>query len=131
MGFVEDHEVVGKEKSLPFRPHLILGGEQGEEERVVQDQHFGGSGGAAGILVGAAAVRTTAARGADMGFAADLGPDIGRGGEIDIAEGAVPRLLLPFPERAEFIVFACAEEISGGAHGPGQALRTEVVPPAF
>ena len=131
MGFVEDDEVVGEEEAFAFGAHFVLGGEEGKEEGVVEDEDFGFGGGAAGVLVVAAGVGAAAAGGADVGFAADLGPDIRGGGEIEIAEGAVFGFLFPFPEGAEFVVFGGAEEVAGAAHGAGEAGGAEVVAAAF
>ena len=136
VGFVKDDEVV-LEEDAAF--HLFIhAAEQGEEERVVQDEDIRGQDlvphalEETGLVVAGEIGLVAAGFGrAQAAFGADLLPDLGVGLDGEIGEAAVLGLLGPFVDALEFLGLGGGEEVAALLHGFLEAAGAEVIRAAF
>ena len=122
--FVKDDEVVGEEIAAAILPAVL---EQGEEEGVVEHEDGGRLGLPPGLLVEAAGILAARFRRAEMPLGADLCPELWRGFEGKVAQGAVRCGRRPLPQTLQFGFLLGGEEIRRVADGPLEASGAEIV----
>ncbi len=108
---VKNQKVPRKKKALTRLRELRLAVQEGEEERVIHDEHIGLRDLLLHFLIKAFSRRTTASRRADMRLAANLRPDPTRRGKIEIAQRPVLRFPSPFPNRFQFLQLRRSEHL--------------------
>ena len=112
VGFVDDDEVAREDEVGVLGEDFIGGGQQGEEERVVQHQHIRSGHAAADVLVNAAASRRASPWGAGVRFTADHGPKSCAGCEVHLTQRGGWILAMPFLDELKLGGLAAAEEIA-------------------
>ena len=95
MGFVEDDKIIREE--IP-NPCLFGIAQQGEEKGMVENKQLGRLGAPPRRLIKAAGITPAGFWRAEVLFAADLGPELLRGLEEKIAQGAIRGGGRPFPD---------------------------------
>src|SRR5690606_17253839 len=121
VGLVKDEEVLREEEAAARLVRLLLPVEEGEEKRVVHHEEMRLGDALARLLIEAAARSGATLRCAGVALAAHLRPDPGRGGEVEVAEGAILRFPRPLPDQLQLLQLRPREHLPSPRHREHEA----------
>ena len=133
MRFVDDEEVIGKEKAITALEGVGVIGRrhQCEQQRMVENDDVGFGDLFTGFLVEASAFGPAEAGRAGVRLAADLRPHFWVRAERQGTECAVGGLAGPRADLPQFFQFAAGEKVIGRADGAFEAGWAQVITTAF